>query len=124
MQHNYYSVAKTKRVKRMKKIQGIDDISEEFQPLLNQTLKMMNEQPFDYYLSWKDKQFKSKWDIVEKQVFHHWCMCGNDLGVVQFYPLYLILETKDHKKLKIDIDICKKIFLNQGKKTFIQESLF
>lgn len=84
----------------------------------------MNEPPFDYYLSRKDTKYKTKWDIVVDNVFHHWRMDGNDLGVVQFYPLYVVLETKDEKKLKIDINVCKKIFLNQGKKTFIQERLF
>ena len=85
---------------------------------------MMNEQPFEYYLSWEGKRYKNKWDIVVDNVFHHWRMDGNDLGFVQFYPLYVVLGTKDDKKLRIDIDVCKKIFLNQGKKTFIQESLF
>ena len=91
----------------MEKVRDIGEISEEFQPLLNHALEMMNEQPFEYYLSWEGRR-----------------MDGNDLGFVQFYPLYVVLGTKDDKKLRIDIDVCKKIFLGQGKKTFIQESLF
>lgn len=105
-------------------IKEVTDIPKEFELLFSKALAMMNNFKFEMYLSWNDERFKNKWDIVNYNTFSSWLGSCDDLGEIAFFPQYLELRTKDDKKIKIDKDTCKKIFLNQGKTTFIQESLF
>lgn len=74
----------------MEKARDIGEISEEFQPLLNHALEMMNEQPFEYYLSWEGKRYKNKWDIVVDNVFTigAWTVMIWDLFNFTLYMLF------------------------------------
>ncbi len=105
-------------------------IEERFKPLLDEALADMNREKFDYYLSWKDKRYKNKWDILKThkfQTYLGWSSMRLDNGHIFFQPDGLLLQIglmEEADKCFIPIDECKKIFENQGKQVYIQEKLF
>ena len=111
----------------MEKARDIGDISEEFQPLLNHALEMMNEPSFEYYLSWKGKRYKNKWDIVKLNRFKAFYSSYDATGEIAFYPDRLEIKLPNtgwEPGFVIPIDECEKMFKKQGKETVAQESLF